>query len=786
MGSFFGGIASRLGMASWTQSGALLVGGALLVALPIIIHLFNKRRFKKVDWAAMEFLLDADRKNRRRVKFENLLLLLLRCLVVLLLALLVARPFLPTSLTGGLLEAEKVQHIVMLDDSLSMQTITANRTALDRAKERIVQLVRGLQKDSRSHSLKVILTSQPESPALVEPLISEERIEELVRDIEAIEGSDTTARLPDALNALRMRLEEDRSSINRQIYVMSDLRLVDWPTGDNTGPAVIPRTASEKGPAAILRDLAEEAQGCFVVDVGGEATSNLTITEVRLADQNRVVAGSPARFNVAVQNNGPHDVDNVQVLFSAGDGSPLRQTIPSIGRGNVEIVPFTFTFSPDTVSVAGGRVNYLSSPVEVALEEGSASGSGDSLPEDNVRYFPARISAGTPVLLVDGDLSSNYEASESFYLRRALDPSGVMRTGLDIRVVNGVEFETVTLADYAVIYLLNVYQMNESRVAALEDWVDDGGGLVFATGFLADRDFYNGRLYNDGDGLLPFQMVGIEGDEEQKRWVHPKLVDETHEALHGFSGEGGVFLEAVQVYLRWQVEVDEEKLRQGEIRVPMRLTDAHESPALVEQAFGKGRVLAYTFPLDADWTNWPDEPAFFITMVETTKYLARGGGEQGQLLVGEPLTLQIDLTRHDREATVVPPQGDPAPVLHLEDRQANGGSTDSLWMIGYDDTVTRGIYRLQLPRQQNTAGEGDIDEVMFAMNIDPAEGNLAPAKTDVLRRRWGDSVELVSSQSSVFSRFEGGQTEIWRRLLIVLVVVLCGEQFLAMWFARKR
>src|SRR5437764_4320988 len=69
-----------------------LAAGAGLTAIPIIIHLLNRRRFKTVTWAAMEFLLRAMRKNRRRLKFEQWLLLATRCLLVFLLGLALARP----------------------------------------------------------------------------------------------------------------------------------------------------------------------------------------------------------------------------------------------------------------------------------------------------------------------------------------------------------------------------------------------------------------------------------------------------------------------------------------------------------------------------------------------------------------------------------------------------------------------------------------------------------------------------------------------------------------------
>src|SRR6185437_148969 len=71
---------------------AFAAAGAALVAIPIIIHLLNRRRFKTITWAAMEFLLRAMRKNRRRLKFEQWLLLAVRCLLIFLLGLALARP----------------------------------------------------------------------------------------------------------------------------------------------------------------------------------------------------------------------------------------------------------------------------------------------------------------------------------------------------------------------------------------------------------------------------------------------------------------------------------------------------------------------------------------------------------------------------------------------------------------------------------------------------------------------------------------------------------------------
>ena len=70
---------------------ALLLG-LFAVAVPIIIHLLNRRRFRRVPWAAMRFLKVSVEQNQRRMKIEDFILLLLRCAMVALLALALARP----------------------------------------------------------------------------------------------------------------------------------------------------------------------------------------------------------------------------------------------------------------------------------------------------------------------------------------------------------------------------------------------------------------------------------------------------------------------------------------------------------------------------------------------------------------------------------------------------------------------------------------------------------------------------------------------------------------------
>src|SRR5438552_6041955 len=92
------------------------VAGLALISVPILIHLINRMRFKRIRWAAMEFLLKSQKRNRRRLIIEQLLLLALRCALVLLAVLLVSRYL----FSFAIFEPQNTLHVIVLDDSLSM------------------------------------------------------------------------------------------------------------------------------------------------------------------------------------------------------------------------------------------------------------------------------------------------------------------------------------------------------------------------------------------------------------------------------------------------------------------------------------------------------------------------------------------------------------------------------------------------------------------------------------------------------------------------------------------
>src|SRR5436309_5409833 len=100
-----------------------MVAGGALISAPIIIHLINRMRFKRIRWAAMEFLLKSQKRNRRRLIIEQMILLLLRILLVLLAGFLVARYL----YAGGARQEKGSEHVVVLDNTLSMGDVERDK-----------------------------------------------------------------------------------------------------------------------------------------------------------------------------------------------------------------------------------------------------------------------------------------------------------------------------------------------------------------------------------------------------------------------------------------------------------------------------------------------------------------------------------------------------------------------------------------------------------------------------------------------------------------------------------
>jgi hypothetical protein len=765
-------------VAGWLAHPWLLAMGVAAMTLPVLIHLLHRRKFVVVEWAAMEFLLEAERTNRRRIRLQHWLLLLLRMAAVGLIGLMLARPFVPTAVTAGLVGEGAVERILILDDSLSMQARAANESAWDVARRNAVEMLqRWADQKGTDSTVTVYLSSEPEQPLMSGEPIGGERGRGVVSRIEQLTGGEGSVPLSEVLGTLESSLAATEGGANRAVYVFSDMRREDWQAlvkGDGKSEAA----ADLLGPLGRIRQL---VQGCNVVDAGHEEQGNLTIVEVR-AD-GPVVTGVSAGLDVTVKNQGMADAADVRVKLSVANGLPAVERIERLKAGDSTTVRFPVMFN--LAEVASGSEQAVQQvdwrEVRVGLE---AKAAVDRLREDSVGYFAARVTRGMRVLLIDGAGDAADGEGESYFLKRALAPEGPVPSGIVTQVVGEQELETIELENYDVIFWLNGYRLYEQAegslargggsLARLDKWVARGGSLVLMPGDQVDASQFNAGLWREGRGLSPLKLEAIRGDKEKTSWVGIRFKVSTG-SIGGMGSDLQVLFEPVKVFRRWQVTAAE-----GEGTVWAHWNDSEQSPAGATKSWGKGHVVAFAIPADADWHDWPSHPSFVLLFQELVRGLTSAKWDQARLRVGESIDQPVDIGEFEPQGRMMGP-GDSGGVVQAALPKRDDPENSAIWQITYPATHL-GFYELSLTRR-----DGGDERLLFAVNADKREGDLKRVERSELKRELAETrVGFVVAEEAAMLEDEGGRTEVWWYLALLLGVALAGEQVLGWFFGRQR
>ena len=540
--------------------------GLIAIASPIIIHLLNRRRFKIVEWAAMEFLLNASKKNRRRIQLENIILLVLRCIAIFLVGLLLARPFFPNDikLFG---EDKQFERIVLLDDSFSMNVRTGNKTIFESAKEKLKEFVKNLVRDKSANLLTLILASDVDHPVLSKLEVSPDTETEIYDAIDEIRCSDFPATYSDNLRAIVDETAGQQKGINRVFYLMTDLREQDWWNASQ----------SEEGNPAqnYLKDIGNNTPlGCYVVDLGDENDVNIAVTD--LQPRSTLKSGVSNSFFVTVTNFGSATVKNVRLDFYSSETSVAQsEFIDSLEPGESNSVTKSFPVTFELESPEGfedsDQIANESGYWKVWAEVVAPDSASDLVSLDSKRFYAAKVKRGTSVLLVDGDPSAIQDRSETYYLRRALRPvesdSGIIPT-----IVGVTELSSVDFSKYQIVYLCNVDELSEGQLDSLERWVAGGGNLVFMLGDQINESIYNKQFYFSSDkakknaeaksvsevrrllggaGLSPVKLKSMDGDVNQETWVNMDLGEVKSQVTAVFEGQGNIAVSLVNFYSWW-------------------------------------------------------------------------------------------------------------------------------------------------------------------------------------------------------------------------------------------
>jgi hypothetical protein len=707
-----------------------------VVALPVLIHLINMMRHRRVDWAAMEFLLLSQKKNRTWVMLKQLLLLLLRMLAVAAVVFVVAQPLLRNQ-WGNLLHGTQTHHIVLLDDSFSMSDRWADTDAFSEAKKVVERLGAEAARQVQPQAFTLLRFSQAgqfqrrTQPDLLKQPVGAEFVDKLNQSLAKLKVTQTAAGPIGAIQAIGQLLGSADGE-RRVVYVVSDFRVRQW--GDPTDLR------------KELQQLNEAEAEIHLVNCIDKTRPNLAIASLAPADGIRA-AGVPWFMEVAVQNFGPTVVREVPVLLSEDGHARPAVTLAEIPPGRVVKERFLVHFP-----------NAGPHQIEARLD-------GDAVAADNYRYGAIELPADVPVLLIDGDA----RAYDARFLNWALAPGGAVRTGIRPQIETPRYLSLKPLDDFHVICLANIERLEKSAIDALEKFVAGGGGAAFFLGEHSQGKFFNDALYRGGQGLFPAPL-GREAELLVDRLEPaPDVQVDKHFIFRVFAEKRNTFLPAVTVQRYFAVAEGWQPPPDSTVRVVARLRNA--APLVVERGFGKGRVMAFLTTAAPAWNNWARNPSFVVAMQDLQAYLARRAADEGSRLVGAPLEVTLDPARYKPQVRFVAPDEAGAPNAPTDAVR----NADGMLQVSLPDTDASGFYEARLTRTDETP------EVRhYAINVDPGEGELAALDAQQLAPRLeGVKYQYEQAAALQFSASESTGYNFGETLLYLLILLLIGEQVLA-------
>ncbi|MDA0840311.1 MAG: BatA domain-containing protein [Planctomycetota bacterium] len=717
-----------------------LLWGAAIASAPIIIHLLHRRRFKIVRWAAIKFLLASQKKNNRRIKLEHLIILLIRVLVLLLVALAIAQPFLKTNRLAALTLVPSERHVILLvDRSFSMAQLFGSQSAFDQVREGARQII-----DTLNDGDKISLLAFSDQPEWIvrEPSYNFDSVRaELGKLNVAHRSTDVISALCEAAGVVAKS-----KTAKREVYLFTDLQSSGWNTGQISGDA---------GRMHLLRQLGKEAT-VFLVDAGGTRADNVSVAGIRVL-QETVLVGEVTSFEASLRNYSS-DPANVVADFYV---DRLKQgtkavSIPIRGKAQVR---FDHAFGDSQSHVI--RIQLAS----------------DRLSLDDSRNVAVKAKEHIKILCVDGKAGPDNRPGETRYLAAALSPTSDRDAGLPMQpqIISPFQLNPSSFFEADTVVLTNVGRLTDEVTLALDSYVRAGGGVIIFSGDQMDRAFYNEHLFKDGNGILPGQLeevVKSNREGQQYFFLQPEAYD--HPILRMFRGLGSAPLSSPIIFDYVKVTADKE----SKVVCPLN----SGSPGILEKHSGLGSCLFFPFTADTDWTNLPKKPVFLPILYESILHLVRNVDPRANVGVGEVFRRILHPKEYAAKFTVARLDGSFAVDREEAPSKVSGTPAGAGFLLSYEQTEKSGVYRVS-----STAADEELASNYFCVNLPDDESDLVRVMPDSIKAALPD-FEFHYVKDVTNLKLETAENRnprgIWKHCLWAVLVLVCIESILAHRFGK--
>jgi hypothetical protein len=725
------------------------------VSVPIIIHLLNKRKFEKVLWGAMRFLKVSVEQNQRRLQIEDLLLLALRCLLLLLLGLALARPTIKSFGASGWFGEAKVTAVVLIDNSYSM-------SATDGAKSRFE-----LAKDAADQAIAALPTGSAVSVLFASDNIPTGPIPEPTFDLNLARQTVKEAKLSDRATNLypsvkkSVEILHDRRGGSREIYLITDSQALGWKQfGD------IRQT---------LDDVKKDVHSSVIL-VGSPETQNIGVSDLRLLSGPAVV-GYPLRFEVQLTNYGKNEAKDIRVKLHVDAEQPSDE-------GSIDIIP----------AGASKSVLLFAKFKTEGHHSLTASIDHDHLPADDTRTIAIRALTQVKILLVDGEPGAGGRESETYYLKNALLPvpkAEVEQYFNKVTIIPAQELDSAKLDQYDAVFLCNVTDFPVATLEAFADYLKKGNGLVFFPGDNIHVSNYNNELakkYQFLPATLSDEPHGDAGKDDQFTLLQDKNFEHPIAKLWNDATSGTLNVHFFRMFDLTPTGSEKdgpettktaEGIEIGRPRTVLRFQDG--KPAMMERTWGAGRVVLFASTADTAWNDMAARPNIFIPLIHRTMgAIVSRQDESLNVKVGDRFAWRADNSLLGKEALIARPGATMGDSSAVEPHRI--GLVNNVPLLTYDDTSYAGAYQVKLGGDEPTS-------MVFAAQPDADESRLdelAGGQIDELSK-VADVIKWQSTQNlaDTIQKKRVG-TELWKYLAFIALGLATIETVLAHYFSKAK
>lgn len=680
------------------------------VGLPLLIHLLNLRRPQKVSFSTLAFFKELKNTTIRRIRVKRFLLLLLRLAAIACLALVLARPFLPPSLSGGGNAQAPALNAVLLDNSISMSRIGTKGPLIDQAKELALKLAESSKDEDR------FLLQLTNGEAGISNILNTANFRRSVDEVEAVSAG----------NFISSRMKGLVQTLDEAPYEVKNVFLI---------------TDGQQSQLQPLADPEMEGLSFTVIDVGAVDVQNTVVSNVSTST-NMLGVNIPFTLNVELANESEVPAAN-QFVSLEFEGQNAGQYSVSLQAN--ERKTFSFEISPSQTGSAKGKIF-----VE-----------GDEFQPDNEYFFTVQVPEKRDILWIRGqDHSQEFVSYTGAMLRAA----GENDAQMNYKEASPEILETENLSNYDAVILDGINEVPEYSFSSLQDFAQNGGGILFFPSEQGVLNNYNAFLSEFNVG----RFGGLQGEYASFRSV--AKADEILEDHPAFSG---LFEREQNEELRFtnpDIFYYYKLLTGGSGTSFDLLTMNNGDVAVHEKRVGQGTLILSSFGNDPGWTNFAVKPLFAPFYYRLLLYAASSdqGGFANHTL-GNSFSWQGNI---DAENVVIETESDVIkPTTEVVPAGIRIRYPAFEWSPGWvtlKDENNSYVLSANLRFEESVFTETDEESLENAMDeadinwINPAEINQEDLAGEIMATGFGK--------------------EIWSWFMLAGLLFLVAETMVSMWY----